>query len=218
MKGKPFVVWTLAHWLIYMTGFLSGVWASVRLITYPTPEYTTLEKLPSLLLPVCWALAGAMLYHYREAWSRKLVWTTQQGVAVWGEQAAREWLNPLREMKVEKTIAEVMAWWSDYYRRTGHIEAGSTIAAWFNGSNLEYVVTEVGVADPKHGIRAKAGLAYPKRLVLQLKPSDMAAGLEASALFTLGHEAGHECLLAMGFTDDNKPQHDFMQKAGFPYA
>jgi hypothetical protein len=214
--AKRFVVFTWAHWLIYMAGLLSGLWASVRLITYPTPEYSTWEKLPSLLLPLTWGFAGAMLYHYRSAWAGKLVWTTRQGVAVWAEWATRQWLLP-REVKIERTLAEVIAWWTSYYVSKGHLEAGRAISGWFDGSNLEVALTEEGVGDARHGIRAKAGLAYPKRLVLQLKPSEM-AGSDEGFMFHVGHEAGHECLLAMGVANDNQVQHEFMREAGFPYA
>jgi hypothetical protein len=208
-----FVVWGWARSLIYIGGLLAFVAGSARLITYPTPEYTTLEKLPSVLAPAAWGFAGWMLYRARKVWLEKWIWATQQGVSVWGEQATRDWLAT-REIRVELTIADVMQWWASYFIRTGHIYATKTISEWFNGSNLEVAMTESGVGDFKHGIRKKAGLAYPKRIVLALRPSDMGTG--AVFLATLGHEASHECLFAMGVPDAE--HHDLMKKAGCPYA
>jgi hypothetical protein len=214
-RTTTFVVFTWAHWLIYLGVSLAIAGLTVRFIHYPTPEYTTAEKLPAILVPLAWGFAGAMLYYYRARWLKRFIWTTGQGVQVWGEQAARDWLA-VREIKVEMAFTDVIAWWTAYYIRAGHSDARKTIAAYFDGSNLEVAFVEEGVGDLRHGIRKKAGLAYPGRLVVQLAPSDTAFG--GKFFGTLNHEISHGCLLAMGSASDNDQQHQFMKQAGCPYA
>jgi hypothetical protein len=218
MQIRTYQVWGWARSLIYIGGTLLNVVVVGWFIHYPTPEYTTLAKLPSISIPAAWVIAGYMLYSYREAWLGKLAWTTSGGVSVWGEADVRMWLvvaGP-RKAQVENMLSEVVAWWTTYWVRVGRPDPAAVLADWFNGTNIEVVATADGVGDPRHGIRAKAGLAYPKRIVLALRPSDKLTG--TAFLATLAHEATHECCLAMGVADDNDTQHAFMKQAGCPYA
>lgn len=212
MQPRPFVIFGWAPWLIYMGGLLFSAGGAARFISYPTPEYTTRAKLASVLIPAVWALAGAMLYHYRKGWAAKLVFTTAQGVSVYAEQEARQWLQ-VRQLKIEDNIFVAIRWGIDAFRAT-RPDVADKLAAYFADSNLEVVITPDGVGDPHHGIRAKAGLAYPKRMILQLNPSDMVTGVVF--LQTTGHEASHECEYAMGVPDAQ--HHDFMKLAGCPFA
>ncbi len=216
MQLRTYQVWDWARSLIYIGGLLFNVALVGWFIHYPTPEYTTLAKLPSVSIPAAWAVAGYMLYTYREAWLGKLAWTTAAGVSVWGEADVRLWLmvNGPRKAQVENMNAEVIAWFTACFLRKGRADAAEVLADWFNGTNIEVAATAEGVGDPKHGIRAKAGLAYPKRVILALYPSDMLTG--TVFLATLGHEDGHQCCFAFGIPDEE--QHDFMKREGFPYA
>lgn len=211
---RSFKVWGWARSLIYVPVGLASAFAAGWFISYPTPEYTTREKLASVLVPLAWDFAGWMLYRYRKAWGDKLVFRTPEGVSVWGEPATRDWLTTGRQVQVDVITAEVISWFALDFIRRGHLDARAVLADWFNGTSLEIVITDVGVSDPRHGIRKKAGLAYPKRLVLQLKPVDMATG--AAFIATVGHEYGHECCFAFGIPDAD--HHKFMKEAGFPYA
>ncbi len=214
MQDRSFQVWGWARTLIYIVGLIFTVGVTGWFIVYPTPEYSTLAKLPSITIPLAWGAATWILYHLRSAWADKLIFTTPEGVAVWGEPATRDWMTTARQVQVDTVTAEVISWFALCFIRKGHSDARATLTNWFNGTSLEIVITAEGVGDPRHGIRKKAGLASPKRLVLQLSPFDMATG--ASFIQTVGHEYGHECCFAFGVADED--QHRFMKEAGFPYA
>jgi hypothetical protein len=211
---RSYKPWGAARSLIYFGGLLLTISATGWFIVHPTPEYTTWEKLPAVLIPASWAFATEVLFTLRYAWLKKLIFVTPEGVAVWGEPATREWMTTARQVQVDTVTAEVISWFALYFIRKGHSDARAKLADWFNGTNLEIVVTAEGVGDRRHGIRKKAGLAYPKRLVVQLAPVDMATG--ASFIATVGHEHGHECCFAFGIPDAE--QHKFMSEVGFPYA
>lgn len=214
MQDRSYKVWGWARGLIYVPVGIVSSFAAGWFIRYPTPSYTTLEKVPSVLMPLAWCFAGWMLYRYREAWAGKLVFSTAEGVSVWGEPATRDWMTQGRQVHAEALMGEVIRFWANYFIRAGHSDASAVLADWFNGTNIEVVITAEGVSSPRHGIRKKAGLASPKRIWLQLSPVDMATG--AAFFATLGHEAGHECLFAFDVPDAD--QERFMKQAGFPYA
>jgi len=211
---RSYIVWGWARTLIYVPVGIAIAFATAWFVSHPTPEYTTREKLASVSIPIAWWFAGWMLYRYREAWASKLILNTAEGVSIWGEPATGDWMTTARRVQVDAITAEVINWFALDFIRRGHLDARATLADYFNGTSIEVVITDVGVSDPRHGIRKKAGLAYPKRLVLTLKPVDMATG--AAFFQTLGHEAGHECCFAFGIPDGD--QHRFMTEAGFPYA
>lgn len=211
---RSFKVWGWARTLIYIGGLIFTVGVTAWFIVYPTPEYSTLAKLPAVSIPLAWGVAAWVLYHLRSAWADKLIINTAEGVSIWGEPATRDWMTTGRRVQVDAITAEVISWWATYFVRAGHLDAKAVLADWFNGVSVEIVITAEGVSDPRHGIFKKAGLASPKRLWLQLSPVDMATG---AALFaTLGHEFGHECLFAFDVPDGD--QERFMKQAGFPYA
>lgn len=214
MQDRSYKPWGWARSLIYIGGLLFTMGGTAWFIGYPTPEYSTWEKVPAVSLPIAWAVATLVLYRLRYAWADKLIFTTAEGVSVWGEPATRDWMTTGRRVQIDAVTAEVIRWWAMYFVKAGHSDASAELADWFNGVNIEVVITAEGVSSPRHGIRKKAGLASPKRIWLQLSPVDMATG--AAFVATLGHEAGHECLFAFQVPDADHER--FMKQAGFPYA
>lgn len=210
MTPKPFIVWGWKRTVIYGFGLLFIAFCVVKLISYPTPEYTRLEKLPSILAPAAWAVAGAMLAHYRQVWAARIRWTTDRGMMVIPAEA-NEWLAARAPM-LERRCDEVL----DFWRRVDSFHDDKITEA-LNGLTLVVVVSDDPLWVPQHGIKAK-GLAWPDRIVVRMDP----AALKGSRTYTeefwtlVQHEASHAVMSAMGVPQ--VAQHERMRQAGAPWA
>lgn len=213
MKIRTFTVWGWQRHLIYGLGAtLSMVFVTWFLRT-PTPQFTTAEKLPALLIPIAWLGIAWRLHSLREDYAARIAWVTRHGVSV-VPGAARDWLGQ-RRGELDSQIDDVVDFWSAYLAKNDEhaLNTADRIEEWLNGMALEVVVSDEPIHDIRHRVKGK-GLTYPRKIVVQLPPAHMTSGYPQMFWAVVRHEFGHACLMAAGPVSDAE-HHAYMRQAGW---
>jgi hypothetical protein len=215
MTIRTFVPWGWARTLIYEVTAAVVLFLAFKLILTDTPEYSTLAKLPSLIIPAAWMAITYRLYSLRRAYAARIAWVTNQGVSVVPD-AAKDWLAT-RRSRLESEIDKVTRFWDQRDPVVGRIDD------FINGCALEVAVQDGPLVDPVHGIKAKAWYR-PKRIAVTLpklalqwdamgQTNQFARQCEDEFFALVRHEFGHAALAAMGVPDE--AHHAKMHAAGW---
>lgn len=212
---RLFQVWGWARTLIYDCTAGLVLAAAAVFILRATPGYSTLEKLPALLVPAAWMAITWRLYALRRSYANRILWVTRQGVSVVPD-AAKDWLATRRTRLEDEIDAAVHFWEAHYFEF-------DIIADFINGCALEVAVQDGPIIVARHGIEAKA-LYWPKRICVTLPTaalswskadprSQFTKQYEAEFFALIRHECGHAALDAMGVPGVS--HHETMKQAGW---
>jgi hypothetical protein len=207
MKIREYETWRWYDWPTYILPAVLITWGAIWFVGWGA-EYTLPERLPALLVPAGWWLGVALLLRSREAYARRVVGMTDQGVSVvaWNDEA-RLWIVEVTHL-IAPAVMEVMGWWS--MTALGKFKA-ATIEDFFNGLAIEVTVREKPLEDRKHGVKGR-GLTYPKRCIVQVTKVDLGPAF----WHLLKHELSHACEDALLVPQAR--QEETMKALGCPWA
>jgi len=179
------------------------------LILANTPEYTTLEKVPSLAAPAVAAAATFVLFCVRSSYANSIAFYTRAGIAVVAEGVARSWIA-VHRTELEKALSETISSWKHLIVPGAGPGGPERIDRLLSRTSLIVRLQESLLEDRKHGLKA-AGFYYPATIAVRLRPSVIHTSGEVEFFNLVRHEVAHACLSALGIPDHD--QHRVMAGA-----